>query len=499
MDDPIEYFRRSLAINPDTCLIFSGGKQVITYSDFASQVDQFTMALLPWKNAGLPIAIWMKKSVTSLVFIQAILESGNTYVPIDPEMPLDRLKSIFDVLNPVLVVCDNDKWDQLKTVCDFEVELENDQLYIGRSILNKSSGSHPEIATILFTSGSTGVPKGVCIPRIAITSFIEWAQSVLNLSKPMVFSSFAPLHFDLSILDIFLAFRSGSSLVLFTNDDLKQPENIVLSLKANKVDFWYSTPTALMFLMNYGKIQELYPDGPKFVLFAGEVFPPQSLKKLMAIWPGSRYYNFYGPTETNVCTYFEIPDISRIEGLTEIPLGIVCNHFEARVKDDFGGDCSENEIGELHVSGPALSSGYLNDSLQTNLKFYSGDDGKRWYRTGDFVAINNGIMYFHGRRDRMIKRRGFRIELDDVEAAIMKLNLVGRAACVAVKNNKEEVEIISFVEIGMNDINILGLKISLSKILPLSYMPDKIIKVNVLPTTSTGKVDYVSLTKEYAR
>ena len=235
---------------------------------------------------------------------------------------------------------------------------------------------------------------------------------------------------------------------------------------------------------------------PRLVLFAGEVFPIEALKRLRNLWPSTTLWNLYGPTETNVCTAHRVPDIIPPDHTEPMPIGRVCAPHRARVVDESGDDVGSGAIGELWIAGPGVMLGYFGRPDLTDAAFLVDPSGTRWYRTGDLVADEgDGVYRFHGRRDRMVKKRGYRIELGEVESALHRHEGVDRAAVVA-RADGDGVAIAAFVALKPDRKgSIIAMKRHCTLYLPHYMIPDTIAFVPALPSTSTGKVDYQGLAR----
>ncbi len=352
-----------------------------------------------------------------------------------------------------------------------------------------------DLAYILYTSGSTGVPKGVMHTHNSALAFVDWCSEVFEPAESDRFSSHAPFHFDLSILDLYVPLKHGATLVLVGEDVGKQPLPLASLIADEKITAWYSTPSILALLVQYGKVsQSDFPD-LRWALFAGEVFPVKHLRALKSVWKKPRYLNLYGPTETNVCTYYEIPEEIPEERTDPYPIGRACSHVRTKVMDSAGVSVDPGCEGELCVSGPAVMSGYWNMPEQTAEAFFEGDSGEQWYRTGDLVIEDkDGDYIFLGRRDRMVKRMGFRVELGEIEAGLYRHPAIEEAGVIAVEDDERGVRIIAFVCCPRGERpSIIEMKAFCAEVLPRYMIPDRFLFRDSLPRTSTDKIDYQEL------
>jgi amino acid adenylation domain-containing protein len=355
------------------------------------------------------------------------------------------------------------------------------------------------LAYILYTSGSTGQPKGVMLSHRNAVSYVDWVSEVFEPTDLDRFSSHAPLHFDLSILDIFVPIKHGATVILIGSELGKDPIQLAALISDKRITRWYSTPSILSLLAQYGKLTQHTYAALRTVLFAGEVFPIKHLRALKALLPGPKYFNLYGPTETNVCTYYEIPDQIATERAQPYPIGRVCSHFQAAVFDEQGQAVPPGQEGELHVSGAGVMIGYWNLPEQTAQAFLVDASGRQWYKTGDIVVqAPDGDYTYVGRRDRMVKKRGYRVELGEIEAGLYRHPAVKEAAVVALTDeNGVRVKAYLCCKALESRPSLIELKRFCAEHLPSYMIPDQFSFQEVLPKTSTDKIDYQRL-KEFS-
>ncbi len=350
-----------------------------------------------------------------------------------------------------------------------------------------------DLAYILYTSGSTGQPKGVMLSHANAFAFLDWCDQTFELRPDDRFASHAPFHFDLSIFDLYASCRLGATLVLIGESTGKDPSRLAHFLLERSITVWYSAPSILALLAEYGRIDAPDFPAPRLVLFAGEVFPIGPLRKLRNAWPEAKLWNLYGPTETNVCTAFAIPETIPDDRETPFPIGSACPPALAKVVDERGRAVPPGTLGELVVGGPGVMLGYFGRPDLTARAFFLDDEGA-WYRTGDLVTDDGqGCHHFHGRRDRMVKKRGYRIELGEIESALYRHEGVDRAAVIA-RATDDGASLVAFVAMkpGLKG-SIIALKRHCTRYLPPYMVPDEVQFLSNLPTTSTDKVDYQGL------
>jgi amino acid adenylation domain-containing protein len=350
-----------------------------------------------------------------------------------------------------------------------------------------------QLAYILYTSGSTGRPKGVMLSHGNAASFIDWCSDLFDPNEHDRFVSHAPFHFDLSILDIYLSLKHGATLVLVEEQLGKEPGRLAPWIADKKLTVWYSAPSILSLLAQFGKLDQHDYSSLRIVLFAGEVFPIKYLKLLKSLLLRPRYFNLYGPTETNVCTFYEVPHLIPESQTEPVPIGKACPYCEPLVINEPGTDVARGAEGELCIAGPSVMEGYWNLPENTAKAFLPGRD-TRWYRTGDIVVeLPDGNYKFLGRRDRMIKKRGYRIELGEIEVALYRHPAIKEAAVLAFPDD-DGVPIKAFTSTrNGSKLSIIDLKRFCSENLPLYMVPDLFCSLESLPKTSTDKIDYQKL------
>jgi acyl-coenzyme A synthetase/AMP-(fatty) acid ligase len=327
------------------------------------------------------------------------------------------------------------------------------------------------------------------------TAFVDWCSQVFEPRADDRFSSHAPFHFDLSVLDIYLCMKHGATLVIVPEDIGKDPGRLSELITNRRISIWYSAPSILSLLAQSGHLRKHDYSKLRIVLFAGEVFPVSNLRLLKQQWPRPRYYNLYGPTETNVCTWYEVPDVVEQGRVDPYPIGRTCAHLFSRVVDAEGGDVRRGTEGELCIAGANLMQGYWNLPELTAKAFLVDSKAGRWYRTGDIVVEEpDGNYIYRGRRDRMIKKRGYRVELGEIEACLYRHPKVREAAVVALPDEQLGMKVVAHLA-GKDEtkFSIIDLKRFCSQHLPVYMVPDTFRFHGQLPKTSTDKTDYQKL------
>jgi amino acid adenylation domain-containing protein len=501
-----ELLARSAARTPDAPAVSTAdGGESLQYRDLEREARAVAAALARHGvGPGDRVAVYAPKSPASVTAILGILKSGAAYVPVDASAPAARAAYVVSDCGVAAVIADAELLPDMRGVSESQLHsLEVWDAPGGRAFeiargpgAERSGDPADPLAYILYTSGSTGRPKGVVHTHGSALSFVEWSADTFGLGPGERFSSHAPFHFDLSIFDLYVSLLHGGEIVLFGEDIAKQPNAMAEAIAERRISVWYSTPSVLRLLVEFGQLERYDWSALGLVLFAGEVFPIKHLRAIMEAWPAPRYYNLYGPTETNVCTYFEVPAEVPPDREDPFPIGRVCENDRGVVVDESDRAVPRGEEGELLIAGGTVMQGYWNLPERSASAFHVDDAGERWYRTGDLVREEaDGTLIFIGRRDRMVKRRGYRVELGEIESALYRHPDVVEAAVVALPD-EDGIRIeahVSRADGGKG--SIIEMKTFCSKEIPLYMIPDRFVFRPSLPKTSTDKIDYQALAR----
>jgi amino acid adenylation domain-containing protein len=500
---------------PGRIAIEEPGNESITFQELDALSDRLKDRLYQLGvNRGDRVGIYLRKSIDAVASIFGILKTGAAYVPVDAGAPASRNAYILNDCSVKAVIVEErfvgdllkesgrDKTDPFLIVLEgagggqpLSKTLARLQEKKPAPVKEVASTSPDDLAYILYTSGSTGKPKGVMLTHRAAISFVDWCSETFEPDENDRFSSHAPFHFDLSILDIYLSIKHGATLILIGEEIGKDPARLAQLIADARITSWYSAPSILSFLVQFGKLERYDYPALRTVLFAGEVFPVKYLRSLKNILPAPRYFNLYGPTETNVCTFYEIPERIPDDQTQPFPIGEVCSHLRTIVVDERGQEVPTGQEGELCVSGLGIMEGYWNLSERTANAFLVDEAGDRWYKTGDVVIEAAGGNYtFLGRRDRMVKKRGYRIELGEIESGLYRHPAIKEAAVIALSDEDNGVRIKAYLSCdqGIRP-SIIELKRFCAENLPSYMVPDLFSIHEVLPKTSTDKIDYQKL------
>jgi amino acid adenylation domain-containing protein len=487
-------------------------KNCLTYSELDARSNSLAHHLIETGlQRGERVGIYMNKGLESAISIYGIMKAGGAYVPLDPFAPTSRIAFVMRDCEIRHLVSKEAKLDALRQVLAEGTPLEHligvsDQpdLHVSQISWEDVYQSSPhaldihlteqDLAYILYTSGSTGVPKGIMHTHRSGLSFANWAADEYGLTSEDRLSNHAPLHFDLSTFDFFAGAIAGATTVIIPEALTKFPTDLSKLIENQRISVWYSVPFALIQLMEHGSLESRDLSALRWLLFAGEVFPTKHLRQLMTMLPKVRFSNLYGPTETNVCTYYHVNHLPENSD-QPIPIGKVCSNVEDLVVDMEDRAVGSGEVGELLIRGGVVMKGYWGQPEKTSNGFYRrlafSQFEDQFYRTGDLVQLDEeGNYHYLGRKDRQIKTRGYRVELDEVEVALLSHPAVQEAAVYPIPDgqgsNLIEASVIPRRQIELTEDELVQL---ISRRLPPYAIPARIYIVKDFPRTSTGKIN----------
>lgn len=489
----------------------------ITYSELSKKTDQLAEYLI---TNGLKksdrVGVYLNRCLDSAIAIYGILKAGGAYVPLNPEAPASHTRFVVADCGIKHVVTNSAQRRGLKSICKEELPKFH---VIGLSLEEVSSASWDEVyslegnvsldapvlesdlAYILYTSGSTGRPKGIMHTHHSGLSFAKLAIETYQINENDRIANHSPLHFDISTLGYFAAPYVGATTVILTDAHTKMPASQAQLIEKEKISIWYSVPLALLQMIKANTLNEIDVSNLRWVLFAGEPFPTKHLRNIMNSWPKVGFGNLYGPTETNVCTFYNLNEAPKTD--ERISIGKPWQNTQSLIVDNDDIPVEPGEVGELLVRSPTLMYGYwkkpeLNERCFFKTQNEAGIE-EVYYRTGDLVRMNDtGNLVFLGRKDRQVKVRGYRIELDEIANVLLQHEAVEEAAVFVVGSKTDEPIIQAQVllkdgcKADEGELNSLAINH-----LPKYAIPEQ-IKINTeFPRTATGKIDHIKLSETY--
>jgi amino acid adenylation domain-containing protein len=506
------------------------GESHLTYRQLDKLSNQVARALMSVGiKRGDRVGIYVNKSLASVINIFGILKAGGVYVPLDPNAPAKRLAYITRNCDIQTILTSTGKLSSLTQILAegtpidqliltdeseaFPNSVPENVRVVGWGEVTKledgpvlNEGTiETDLAYILYTSGSTGDPKGVMISHRTIFTFINWCYETFQVSSEDRVTSHAPLHFDLSTFDIFVTCKAGGTIVLIPEKLSIFPFKLAQFLQDERITITYMVPSILSMMVNYGKLDQQDLSSLRTILFAGEVFPIKYLRQLVETIPHADYFNLYGPTETNVCTYYKVkPEDLAPERTQPVPIGVACENIEVFAVDESGQLVTQPGVeGELWVRGSCVAQGYWGDPEKTAEGFVRNPYQKHFeetaYRTGDIVTLDeDGVNWVYvSRRDHMVKSRGYRIELGEIETALYEHAGVKETAVIAVPDDLIGNRLKAFVvPLESNHLSEKDLQVHVGSILPRYMIPEIVEFCDKLPKTSTGKINRTLLKKD---
>ena len=488
------------------------GESRLTYRELDRRSTQLAHLLrdLGCKR-GDRICLLMPKSLPAIVGLLGTLKADCAYVPIDPQSPAARVRKVLDQCEPTVILAAGSVGPLLGEAIRIESRsrqpmvgwLGSDSQPSNASFTWADCERYPEVrrqyentpadpAYIMFTSGSTGLPKGVVITHANVGHYLQWALDYFGLTASDRMSSHPPLHFDLSVMDIFGALHAGAELHLVPHELNLLPNKIAEFIRSAALTHWFSVPSLLNYMAKFDVVKP--DDFPtlKRMLWCGEVFPTPALVYWMQRLPHVTFTNLYGPTETTIASsYYTVPSCPMDDGAV-IPIGTACAGEHLLVLDDAMKPLPAEQLGHLYIKGVGLSPGYWKDPDKTRAVFVEDPRHGRIYKTGDLASVgSDGLVYFHGRADSQVKSRGYRIELGEIESALHGLPVLQESAVVAIEAGEVEGATIccAYVVANGHSVTASALKQSLRSAVPPYMIPSRFLSFDALPKNASGKID----------
>lgn len=479
-----------------------------TYGELGGWIDALAEYLLSkGLKRGDVIAIAHDKRPLSYALMLAALRLGVPYVNIDAASPVARTRRILDTCAAALLFYDNPAYEaEMHDLAPEPLLLDTSMLPAQENIDRERQRALARlvdgatIAYIMFTSGSTGAPKGVAVTHQNVLHFIAWGQARFEVTAQDNFANISPMYFDNSVFDFYVGLFAGACLTPVNRSLLTKPYELVAYVSAQACTIWFSVPSALIYLMAMKAFAPGVLANLRAIVFGGEGYPKVELKKLYDRFLGqAALVNVYGPTEcTCICSAHTLTDNDFIS-LDGLPtLGLLNPNFDHRILDKDGRDAVE---GELCLIGPNVAAGYFNDIERTEAAFHTLTEPnrfmKRMYCTGDLVREINGRLNFVGRKDNQIKHMGYRIELEEIEHALMQLPEVDQAAVLYQRSQTAYGKLVAYVACTAPAEETALLQ-ALRNLVPDYMIPARLTVLPRLPTNANGKVDRQRLRAELA-
>lgn len=481
---------------PDKAAFVEEGKSV-TFRELQSQAKAVATQIIGKGLFKKPVVVYMEKGVDVLVSFMGAAYSGNFYSPVDVDMPAARVNKILEVLEPALVITTAalketfESYDYSGGFLLFEEachgEIREEQIEAARN-----KGIDTDLLYVLFTSGSTGVPKGVTITHRSVIDYIDWVTETFGITAQDSFGNQAPFYFDNSILDIYSTIKTGATTFIIPKNLFAQPVLLLEYLKEKEINTIFWVPSALIVVAKLKAFRNVdLSETLKRVLFCGEVMPNKQLNVWRKFLPDVLYANLYGPTEiTDACTYYIVD--REFADDEPLPIGVPMANTDILVLNEKNEPVTGDEIGELCVRGTSLSMGYYHNPEKTREAFVQNPLNpfvpEIIYRTGDLVKYNEyGEIIYLSRKDFQIKHMGHRIELGEIETAVSSLEEVSLCCCLY---DEKRQRIVLFLE---GELEKAFINERISGLVPEYMLPGKVICLEKMPINANGKIDRVKL------
>jgi len=512
---------------PDATAVVMGPER-LTYGQLEQVSNQLARLLnRAGCRKGDRVCFLMPKSCAAIVSMLGILKAGCVHVPLDPASPPLRMRKILESCENRWLLAVGPVLPRLSKLLDgsfgpeisvgwlgrqkpsapgLRVEWSLDDVLLEESSPPREQTSSTDAAHILFTSGSTGVPKGVVITHSNVTHFVEWALRHFGIDSSDRLSGHTPLHFDLSTFDVFGTFAAGAELHALSREAALSPLKLAEFIRTNRLTQWFSVPSVLNYMAKFDAVRPNDFPHLKRVLWCGEVLPTPALIYWMRRLPHVRFTNLYGPTETTIASsFYDLPACPADEK-SPIPIGQGCDGEELLILDENLQPMPPGRVGDLFISGVGLSPGYWRDPERTAVAFIPDPrpthPNNRIYRSGDLARRgDDGLVYFIGRKDMQIKSRGYRVELGEIEAALDCLPGLEETAVVAIETGGFEGWLICCAYVLQPGSNSApnAMRRDLEKHLPGYMIPARWMAYATLPKNCNGKIDRPKLKELFLR
>ncbi|WP_252247365.1 amino acid adenylation domain-containing protein [Clostridium sp. ZBS4] len=484
-------------------LAFSDNKHSLTYLELVNSSKSIGSFLIEKIGTRKAIAVYMEKGARNIAAFMGAAYSGGFYVPLDSQMPMERINIILEKLQPEAIIYDSTTEKNLSLMKSKCIKIQYDE------ICNKKHNEEElkivrrtmidtDPLYVLFTSGSTGIPKGVIVSHHSVIDYADWVTKTFKLNENTVFGNQTPFYFSMSVLDIFSTIYSGATLHIIPKMLFSFPVKLLEFLNEKEINTIYWVPSALSIVANLGALDAVKLPKLEKVLFAGETMPTKQLNIWRRHIPDALFANLFGPTEiTDIGIYYIVN--REFNDDEPIPIGVPCDNVDAIIVDANGNNIEENgKIGELLIRGSFLACGYYKNPEKTKEVFIQNPLNTSYpetvYCTGDLVYWNERReLVYVSRKDFQIKHMGNRIELGEIENAMSSLSNVDMCCCL-YNRQKDQIVAIYMGSLEKKDMSKL-----LIKKLPRYMIPNVYEKIDQMPLNLNGKIDRIQLKKDYIK
>lgn len=489
-----DFLDESVVNFPDK-IAFVENDKGITYAKFDQISNKLANQIIKFnkENMQIPVLILLPKGIDCIIAMFAALKSGNFYTILDEKSPKERLEKIVQILKPSIIITSREfDFSYLNLPIIFTQDF--DTLEIDEKALQEAKTKHIDtnLAYVLFTSGSTGFPKGVSITHKCVIDYTSWVCETFDVTCAEILANQAPFYFDNSVLDIYSSIKAGATLHIIPTSLFSFPTKVIEYLDKNMINMVFWVPSVLIYFANLNVLETSNLKHLKKVLFAGEAMPNKQLNIWRKHLKHTMFANLYGPTEITVdCAYY-ICD-REFKDDEPLPMGKARENMELFIFDENLNLITKqtpNIKGELYVRGTSLSVGYYKDEEKTKKAFIQNplhnNYEEKIYKTGDIVAYNEkGEILYFGRADNQIKHMGYRIELGEIEITVLGLNCIDNACTLYDKENSNIILIYeSKTKASQKEI-----LLELRDKLPKYMLPTKFICLDEMPLNANGKID----------
>lgn len=490
-----DYLDNAAKAYPDKTA-FADHNRTVTFKEVQTEAQKTAMSLIGQNIFKKPVAIFLDKQVECIHAFLGAAYSGNFYTVLDTKMPVARIEKIMNTLNPEVIITDAAhqaaaaQFAKNSTILLYE-DMMNNAIDAAAIQHTREKMVDTDVLYVLFTSGSTGNPKGVIIPHKAVIAYVEWGAETFDLNTDTIFGNQTPFYFVMSGFDIYQTLRNACTMYVIPKQFFSFPVKLLGYMQEHNINTIFWVPSALCLIANLNALEEIHLPALKTVMFGGEVMPTKQLNMWRRAYPEVTFVNQYGPTEmTDICAYYIVD--RPLADTESLPIGKPSSHMDILLLDEHNQVVPDGEIGELCGRGPSLAYGYYNEPEKTAEVFVQNPLNTAYpemiYRTGDLVKYNEyGELIYISRKDFQIKHMGNRIELGEIETAVSALDGIDTNCCLY---DKEKSQIVTFYIGSLEKKEIIK---QLKSALPAYMLPNRVVKLSEMPMNLNGKIDRAKL------